>query len=164
MPGFTKGPAFRTPFGNHNFLGSTRDIKVEGRTCAAASVPSVTIDGVATKVLPKGAVLAKITSAGADQGKVGPRDAGASDGRQTTTNIVGINNTFLPTQLLYRDVEVAVVYEATVVQEWCLEVASGAWVAMTNTTRDATKAGVTTGVSLLYRTPSAVVVDNTNTV
>lgn len=38
--------------------------------------------------------------------------AGATDGRADPRNIVGINNTFLPYQLEYRDVEVACVYDA----------------------------------------------------
>lgn len=64
--------------------------------------------------------------------------AGATDGRGSTANIVGIVDTFLPWQLLERDVEVAVVYEATVVQAWCFEYdGSGARIALGNTTRDA---------------------------
>ena len=67
-----------------------------------------------------------------------PGVAGATDGRQTTSNIVGINDTFLPWQLAERDVEIAVVYEASCVQAWCLEYnAAGAPTALTNTTRDA---------------------------
>lgn len=61
--------------------------------------------------------------------------AGATDGRETSTNIVGICNTFLPWQLMDRDVEVAVVYEAAVVQANCIEYdANGAEIALTNTT------------------------------
>jgi hypothetical protein len=64
--------------------------------------------------------------------------AGATDGRQTAANIVGICNTFLPWQLMHRDVEVAVVYDAAVVQASCIEYnAAGADIALTNTTRDA---------------------------
>lgn len=64
--------------------------------------------------------------------------AGAVDGRQTTSNIVGINDTFLPWQLTERDVEIAVVYEATVVQAWCFEYnAAGVAIPLSNTTRDA---------------------------
>ena len=67
-----------------------------------------------------------------------PGTAGATDGRQTTSNIVGINDTFLPWQLAERDVEIAVVYEASCVQTWCLEYnGSGAPTALSNTTRDA---------------------------
>jgi len=166
MPGFDKGPAFRVPFGNNAFLGSTRDFKLEHRTFAKSTVPTVEIDGVDCKVLPKGAVLALITS-GADAGKVGVRDADASDGRQTVGNIVGVNNTFLPTQLLHRDVEVAFVYDGVVVGEWLLEYdgSPGEWVAATTTTKNALRPNTAPlDVTVTFRTPSDVVVDNTNTI
>ena len=61
-----------------------------------------------------------------------------TDGRQLTANILGVNDTFLPWELLERNANVAVVYEATVVQAWCFEYnAAGAAIALTNTTRDA---------------------------
>ena len=61
--------------------------------------------------------------------------AGATDGRETLANIVGICNTFLPWQLMDRDVEVAVIYEASVVQANCIELnTAGASIALTNTT------------------------------
>lgn len=64
--------------------------------------------------------------------------AGAADGRQTAANIVGLNDTFLPWQLMERDVEIAVAYEATAVQGWCFELnAAGVAIALTNTTADA---------------------------
>jgi hypothetical protein len=67
-----------------------------------------------------------------------PGAVGATDGRQTPANIVGINDTVLPWQLLERDVEIAVVYEATVVQAWCIEYnAAGSPIPLSNTTRDA---------------------------
>jgi hypothetical protein len=102
-------------------------VKFESYTVYAGSVASETVNGVATKVLQPGEVLAKITSGGGS-GMVGPFDDNASvtDGRQLAANIVGINNTFLPWQLMERDVEVAVVYEATVVQAWCFERENGA--------------------------------------
>jgi hypothetical protein len=59
--------------------------------------------------------------------------AGVNDGRQTGTNIVGILLTSVPWQLGERDVEVSVVYEASVVQGWCLEMAaSGLLVPLSN--------------------------------
>jgi hypothetical protein len=66
----------------------------------------------------------------------GPKGvAGATDGRQTLANIVGILETFLPWQLLETDVDVAVVYQATVVQAWCFELnAAGLYIALTDTT------------------------------
>lgn len=74
-------------------------------------------DTVEAKVLQPGTVTAVITS-GPDTDKVGPFDLSATDGRQEYTNIIGVNDTFLPTQLLHRDVEIAVVYEASVVSAW----------------------------------------------
>lgn len=52
--------------------------------------------------------------------------AAATDGRGDLANIVGLNDTFLPWQLMERDVEVAAVYEAAAVQAWCLEYTSDA--------------------------------------
>lgn len=134
MPGFSKDN-FAAPFGKNVFLRSTQDVKTNSYTVAASTVPAVTIDGFANqKVLQPGTVMAKITSGG-DSGKIGPFQAGATDGRQTLANIVGINNTFLPWQLTERDVEVAVIYEASVVQANCIEYdATPAPIALTNTT------------------------------
>lgn len=140
MPHFEKNAAARTPFGKNVYLRSTKDIKPESYTCAASGVPTETVDGDVVKVLQPGTVMAKITS-GADIGKVGVFDSGATDGRQTEANIVGINDTFLPWQLLHRDVEVGVVYEATVVQAWCFEYVAGVRTALTNATRDAMVSG-----------------------
>lgn len=259
MPGFTKGPAYTTPFGNWNFLRSTRDVKTESYTVAAASVPTETIDGTTQKILRKGEALAKIIS-GADIGKVGPYQpgspvnevqtlartstggtvtlafegattgtipataagftaaavkaaleglpaldpgdidvagaaggpitvtfsgrnvagenvgpitvdntlatggtvtvaqtttgsagtGGATDGRADPTNIVGLNNTYLPWQLLERDVEVAAVYECTAVQAKCSERnAAGARVALSDVT--AANMRSAKGVSILFK-------------
>lgn len=138
MPAFSKGGTARTPFGSNEYLRSTQDVKYESYTVAAATVPARTIDGNAgQKVLKKGVVMAKITSGG-DIGKIGPFQAGVADGRQTVANIVGLNDTFLPWQLIERDVEVACAYECTAVQGWCLELdAGGAEIVLTNTTADA---------------------------
>ena len=136
MASFNKGPvpAAYTPFGKNEFLRSTQDVKYEHYTVAHETVPERTIDGSTQKILQPGTVMAKITS-GDDIGKIGPFQAGVTDGRQTLANIVGINGTFLPWQLLERDVEVAVAVEARVVQAWCIELdASGAEIALTNTT------------------------------
>ncbi len=134
MPSFTKN-AFATPFGRNVFLRSTQDVKTDSFTVAASTVPAVTVDGYAgQKVLQPGTVMAKITS-GPDIGKIGPFRAGATDGRQTLANIVGLCNTILPWQLMERDVEIAVVYEATVYQTRCIELDSGGLpIALTNTT------------------------------
>jgi hypothetical protein len=61
--------------------------------------------------------------------------AGATDGRGVLTNIVGLCNTFLPWQLIEGDREVAVIYEAAVVQSACIEYdANGAEIALTDPT------------------------------
>lgn len=142
MPDFQKGPNFRTPFGPNEFLRSTQDVKTESYTVAKGSVTAETIDGAADqKVLQRGEVMAKITSGG-DAGKVGPFQADATDGRQTLANIVGLNATFLPYQLMDRDVEIGVVVQATAVQAWCFERnTAGARIALTNTTADAMRGG-----------------------
>lgn len=139
MPSFDKGPDVDgyAPFGKNEFLRSTQDVKYEHGTFAANGIPSVTIDGSTQKVLQPGVVLARITS-GSNVGKLGVFSASATDGRETLTNIVGINSTFLPWQLLHRDVEVAYVVEARVVQAWCLEYdADDVAVELSNTTADA---------------------------
>lgn len=67
-----------------------------------------------------------------------PGVAGALDGRQLTANLVGINDTFLPWQLMEHDEQVAALYIGTVVQGWCLELdANGLWIALTDTTINA---------------------------
>jgi hypothetical protein len=138
MPAFVKGGSARTPFGVNEYLRSTQDVKKESYTVAASTIPSETIDGFAgQKVLQPGTVMAKITSGG-ESGKIGPFQALAVDGRQTLANIVGLNDTFLPWQLIERDVEVAVSYECTAVQGWCFELDSaGLRIVLTNTTADA---------------------------
>lgn len=136
MPGFTKGPGYRTPFGKNVPYRSTKGIRDESYTVARTTVPSVTVDGATTQVLQPGVVLAKITSGG-QAGKVGPYtlETGVTDGRQTAANIVGVNKTFLPWQLLDRDVEVAAMQTGTFVQSKCFELnTSGATTALSNTT------------------------------
>lgn len=137
MADFVKGGTPRAPFGVNEYLRSTQDVKKDPYTFAKGAIPTETIDGATDqKVLQPGTVLAKITS-GPDLGKVGVFDTTATDGRQTTANIVGINDTFLPWQLMERDVEVAVTYEATVRQAWCFQYTAGVRAALTNTVRDA---------------------------
>lgn len=136
-PSFTPGGATYGPVGVNEFLRSVQDVKYEHYTVAATTVPAETIDGVAgQKILQRGVLLAKITS-GVESGKVGPYtlQAGVTDGRQTAANIVGINDTYLPWQLMERDVEVAVVYEASVISSRLLELdAAGAWAAVSGAT------------------------------
>jgi hypothetical protein len=144
MSTFVKGGSVGTPFGRNEFLRSTQDVKTESYTVAASTVPARTIDGNAgQKILKPGTVMAKITSGG-DAGKIGPFQALATDGRQTLTNIVGLEVTFLPWQLIERDVEVSVAYECTAVQGWCIELDSaGAELVLTNTTADAMRSSKT---------------------
>lgn len=138
MPGFVKGGSTSTPFGVNEFLRSTKVLQAESYTCAASTITAQTIDSVAgQKILQPGTVMAKITSGG-DAGKVGPFQAGVTDGRQTAANIVGLNLTFLPWQLMERDVEISCVYDCVAVQAWCKEYdAAGLEITLTNTTADA---------------------------
>lgn len=121
MPAFVKGGTNKTPFGKNQYRRSTRNETFESYTVAASTVVAQTIDGNAgQKILQPGTVMAKITSGG-EAGKIGPFQTGATDGRQTLANIVGLNDTFLPWQLIERDVEVAVMRTGTAVQGWCFE-------------------------------------------
>jgi hypothetical protein len=140
MPTFVKGGGTAVPFGRNEYLRSTNPRpRKESYMCAASTVTQGTdANGNRIKILQPGTVMAKITS-GPDIGKVGPFQAGVTDGRQTAANIVGLNDTFLPWQLLERDVEIAVAYDTTeAVQAWCLEYdAGGNSVPLSNTTADA---------------------------
>jgi hypothetical protein len=161
MPGFTKQDvADRSPFGINEYLRSTKGIRFEHYTLSAATILSQTIDGVSgLKIVKRGLVLAKITS-GAESGKIGPFVAGATDvvdGRQTTSNIVGLNDTFLPWQTMDRDVEVAVAYDAAAVQAWCFEyngnAATPSQVTLSNGTATAMQPGGAAGkgVAILWK-------------
>lgn len=154
MSAFVKGGGVSTPFGRNEFLRSTKEgqIQTESYTVAASTVPARTIDGNPNqKILQPGTVMAKITS-GVEAGKVGPFqrfvadpdgtgplvDSGATDGRGDPANIVGLNLTFLPWQLIERDVEISCVYDCVAVQGWCKELdAAGAEIVLTNATADA---------------------------
>lgn len=147
MASFESGITDFQPFGKNEYRRSTYGLKYTSYTLSAASVPTETIDGSTEKVLQAGEVLAKITS-GAESGKVGPFQAEATDGRQTLTNIVGVNDTFLPWQLLHRDVEVAACYEGTLDQPKCFERnAAGARIALTDTTAAAMVAKKTMSIT-----------------
>lgn len=138
MASFTPGGGVTQPFGRNEFLRSTNPKpQTESYTLAAASVPAETIDGHVQKIVQPGTVMAKITS-GTDIGKVGPFQAGVTDGRQLVANIVGLDWTFLPYQTLDRDVEIGVVTNCTAVQAWCFELdAAGLRIPLSNTTADA---------------------------
>lgn len=96
--------------------------------------------------------MATITASG----KIGPHQVDASDGREVDANIVGINYTFLPWQLAERDVDVSVVYEASVVQAWCVFYDTGDFAAantgtaVTNTIADLMKAGVLRNLAISW--------------
>jgi hypothetical protein len=137
MSTFVKPSGSLTPFGRNEFLRSTKQqLVTESYTVAKSTVPSQTIDGFTQKILQPGTVMAKITSGG-DSGKIGPFQSDATDGRQTGANIVGLELTFLPWQLLERDVEVSVVKKAHCVQAWCFELTTGAArIALSNATAD----------------------------
>lgn len=67
---------------------------------AASTAPEYTYNGKTAKVLEPGTVMAQITdTANNEDTMVGPYDPAATDGREDPANIVGINNTFLPTEL-----------------------------------------------------------------
>lgn len=140
-PSFSKGPtpAAFAAFGKNQYLRDTDIFITESFTVAASSVATETINGVAQKVLQSGEILAKITteagtSTADDIGKVGPYDVNATDGRQTLTNIVGINDTFLPWQLMEHDETVAVVVACRAYQARCFERVTGVRGALGNTT------------------------------
>jgi len=83
-------------------------------------------------------------------GSAAASDTPATDGRQTATNIVGLNNTFLPWQLTERDVEISVVYECTAVQAWCLEYDNArAEIELTDATADLMRG--TKGLDILFK-------------
>lgn len=73
-----------------------------------------------------------------------------ADGRQTDTNIVGVNQTYLPTQLLRRDVEIGVVYAGVLLQDWCIEHDSTGVtpIALSDTTADAMRS--VKGMDILF--------------
>lgn len=150
MSTFVKGGGVSTPFGRNEYMRSTRATKYESYTLAASTIPAQTIDGNPNqKILQPGTVLAKITS-GPESGKVGPFQAGVTDGRQTAANIVGLNDTFLPWQTIERDVEVSAMYDGTAVQAWCIELdAAGLSIALTNTTADAMRG--TKGLDVTFK-------------
>lgn len=109
MPFYNPGGGQTTPFGRNEFLRSTHLLLTESYTFDASTMPTVTIDGFVQKVLQPGTLIAKISA-----GKVGVFQAGAADGRQTAANILGVNLTFLPYELMDGDQEISVVYGGSV--------------------------------------------------
>lgn len=75
---------------------------------------------------------------GVSTSTAGGTSSGATDGRQDALNIVGINDTFLPWQLMRRNVEVAIVVDCLAVKANCLMYDhSGNDVALDDATADA---------------------------
>ena len=101
-------------------LPGTVTLTFSGTQYAGTNVPQVT-------VTPTGLTGGTVTVATTTEGGAGA--GSATDGRQTPANIVGICNTFLPWQLVEGDREIAVVYEASVVQAKCLEYTGASTVA-----------------------------------
>lgn len=115
MASFTRDLTIDTPFGVNEYLRSTKDVKFESYTLAAASWPAQTIDGVAgQKVAQRGVAMAKITS-GPDAGKIGPYQASGTAEVQTLTPTGTISGgTFTIT--LNGQTTAAIVYNATAAQ------------------------------------------------
>jgi hypothetical protein len=98
-----------------------------GGKYAGVNVAEVT---VAPTGLTGGAVTVATTTQGGQAG-------GVTDGRGDRANIVGLNDTFLPWQLIEGDREIAVNYDCYANQGWCTERnASGVRVPLTNAVAD----------------------------
>jgi hypothetical protein len=94
MADFVKGGLPVTPFGENNWLRSTKLVRTTSYTVARATIPPVTIDGVpGQRALQKGTVMAKITS-GPDTGKIGPFQAAGTAEVQTVTPTTVTAGTF----------------------------------------------------------------------
>lgn len=103
---------------------------------SGGDVAQVTVDTSALTGTTPGITVATTTPGAGDP----------ADGRSDPANIVGINDTFLPWQLMERDVEAAVVYEATCIQAWCYEMtAAGVRPVASNTTATAMQRGGAAG-------------------
>lgn len=122
MPSFNPGPfpVATAPFGRNVFLASTHFAPPKSATVAQSGVPTVVIDGEQRKILQSGEVLARITAAGDDQGKLGVYQVDATDGRGDLANIVGISKTFAPWELIRHDIDAGVLYSCTAKQSKCI--------------------------------------------
>jgi hypothetical protein len=128
--------------------GGTTPYRIEftgdfaGKPVAAITVADALTGGAGT------ATVTEVTAGGAGGG-------GDTTGLSDASNIVGVLNTFLPWQLMERDVEVGVVYEATIVGELCRvrNAAGTAWAAPSQATLDA--AAVTRRTRFTYRKRSS---------
>lgn len=106
-----------------------------GGALAGQNVASLVIDNTL-------ATGGTVTVAETTPGSPATLTGAATDGRGDLANLVGINDTFLPWQLLERDVEISVVVQATAVQAWCFELsAAGLFIPLTNATANALRGG-----------------------
>jgi len=94
----------------NEYLASTVGLQFDSATIDADAVS--TVDSDSKKYLNKGVVLARITSPAAASGLVGPYSETATDGRQLTHGIVGINDTFA--DLSAGDVDSGILIKGTV--------------------------------------------------
>lgn len=100
-------------------------------------VSQITVDATALT----GATIAMATST---QGV-----AGANDGRQTLTNIVGLNFTFDPWKTRYHDTVISVLYGGQVIQGWCSQMlGDGTLIVPTTATIQAMQRGGSAGLML----------------
>ncbi len=122
--------------------GGPLTVTFSGRRYEATDVPQLVVDNT---LATGGTVTVATTTAGVAAGSGGP-----TDGRGDPNNIVGLNNTFLPWQLMDRDVEVANLYECTAYQIYCIELdASGARVPLSDATADAMRGKK--GLNILFK-------------
>lgn len=103
-----------------------------GGALAGTNVPQIT-------ATPTGLTAGVVTiGTGTPGSPAGPLVGAATDGRGDPKNLVGLNDTFLPWQLIERDVEVGVLQHGTAVQAWCFELdAAGLFTTLSNTAADA---------------------------
>lgn len=129
--------AIRLAVGNSTVDYAAEDILVTGGPLSTTAVVVTFSEGVGANVAAITADITLVTGSTPGLGIVEttPGVAGATDGRSTLANLVGLNNTFLPWQLMRRDVEVAVLYECAAVQANCLEMtAAGLYIPLSDTT------------------------------
>jgi hypothetical protein len=92
------------------YLASSVGNVFDSGTIDATAV--TTADSDSNKYMDKGVVVARITSPAAASGLVGPYDPTATDGRQLSYGIVGINDTFA--DLSEGDVDCGILIKGTV--------------------------------------------------
>jgi hypothetical protein len=94
----------------NEYLASTQGTQFVSGTIDADAVS--TVDSDSKKYMNKGVVLARITSPAAASGLVGPYSPTATDGRQLSYGIVGVNDTFA--DLSGGDVDAGILVKGTV--------------------------------------------------